>query len=186
MKTLFLATMLSVGLFSASQAATVKVEFDTVNPSTSRIDGTTFKGEYTDKLIGNLNYSVELAASRNNGSGALTSDQVVGKVSTSFPVAFVTVTPRVELGENFSAGNSGQTFWGVEGTVTSKTPIEGLSVTSGYRYRNNLSSNGLNTSRFEASGAYQLTEQYSVGGVYYRTAGDSHNNTLGVFVKSNF
>lgn len=184
MKTL-IAAIIASGLFAtAANAGDVKLQYDNVQPEGRAPDVDKFRIQLSDNLYGPLNYEVELASAQAQSGGSM-NDVLRGAVSTNLNVGPFIVSPSVELGTARATGGT-TTFWGVEGTVTSPTPVTNLVATVGYRYRDSMDGSNFSSTRYEVTGEYLITDKYSVGLSYYKNYGSVSNDTVGGFVRVRF
>ena len=187
---LFTAVAIACLVASSAHASNdMKFEYNTNNPVLKTVAKShTVKAEFTNTLVGDVKYQIETVVTQSNNSGPV-SGQFIGKLTTSIPTnSLITIKPRIEFGENYSstAAKTGQ-FYGVEGRVALKTPIEGLTLTTGYRIRKDLGSVvGQNVNRKEVSAEYALNKQYALGLAYYKNTGDTLSNVIGLYTKVKF
>ena len=187
MKTL-LVTLGTLALTAtAAHAGDFKVEYNENATTAAKSDKSdTVKTEFNNFVFGDtFRYSVEANLTQANNKGAV-SGQLIAKAGAVVPVGFLTLKPRVEYGTVEGLGKASQ-FYGLDGQVTSKTPIQPLTVTLGYRQRFNGNGGiGNRVTREEVSAEYAVTKKYGVGLAYYHNSGDSTSNVLGAYVKAKF
>jgi hypothetical protein len=175
----------AVAVASAAHAGSLQFEGVNITPVPAAVHQDQFKMVWTDTLAGPVGYSIEGNATDYDNTKFVKSAQLLEKLYVTVPLGFLTSTSRVMYGENFYTTKY-NTIWGLEEKITSKTPIQNLTVSTGYRYLEGTSVAGEMRKRIEASSDYALTKKYSVGVVYYNTTGDSKNNQLGGYLKIKF
>ena len=189
MKSILFTAAAACLIASTAHANDAKFEYYSSNPTNKALPkSTTFKTEFTNSLSNTLNYQIETLINQNDNKGAVYGS-VAGKISTSIKANdFITVKPLIEVGENFggSAAKTGQ-FYGVESKATVKTPVEGLTLSTGYRVRKGLGSViGQDVNRAEVNSEYIVNKNYVLGVVYYKNSGDTEGNALGIYTKVKF
>ena len=181
--TFLMAAAAACLIASSASAATVKYEYNDVKGRDSSARADLFKLEVSDE-IGKIDTTVEVNFKETTTN--IVDDQLIAKAGTSFNYKNIRFAPRVEFGRTFRPGNDGN-FVGIEGKLSSPTPIQNLTATVGVRRRQTLNNmTGQNTLRLEGSTEYALTSKYSIGAAYYRTSGDVHSDIFGGYLKVRF
>lgn len=175
----------AVAVASAAHAGTLQFEGVNIAPVPAAVHQDQFKVIWTDAISGPVGYSFEANATDYDNTKFVKSAQLLEKLYVTVPLGFLTSTSRVMYGENFYTTKYNE-IWGVEEKVTSKTPIQNLTVSAGYRYLDGVSVAGEMRKRIEASSEYALTKKYSVGVVYYNTTGNTKNDQVGGYLKIKF
>lgn len=88
----------------------------------------------------------------------------------------------VEVGQVIA--NDNFRFWGA-GAGVSKNVYGPVSVSVGYRHREDFYKSRLKQDRFDAGLDYKLSNKWTIGGKYYRYSGLSRKDAVGVIVKYN-
>jgi hypothetical protein len=187
MKSLLITPMVCL-LATAAQANDIKFEYNKNDPTSAAVSNSnTFKTEFTKAFNGPVSYQVETVVTQAENKGPVTG-QVVGKITTSIPVNnYFTVKPRIEVGQNFATVSKTGQFYGGETKITFNTPVDGLTVSGGYRIRKGFGSVlGQNVNRLEVNTEYNLTKKNVLGLVYYKNTGDTQSNVYGVYTKVKF
>jgi len=163
------------------------VQFDALNISPSPTGAKTddFKVTYTDTLVGNFGYSIEASATHAGTTGYVKDAQLLEQLNVVIPNGPFTGTVSAIYGQERTTTKYAS-LYGLEGRVTSKTPVDNLTVSVGYRYLDGVNVAGFKANRVEASTEYDLTKKYAVGAEYFSTTGYSKNNQVGAFVKVKF
>lgn len=183
-KLLIIAGALASFIASPALAGSVTGEVKLSDPINGRTDKTEYSVKYDDNLSALFNYGVELQAKQVNDAGNLTS-LVAAKLGTKVNVPYgVTLTPRVEFGRSFSAGNNFN-FWGAEVNAT-RNVYGPVSARVGYRHREGFDNFNMVENRINAGLEYAINDRNSVGTQYYRTRGYTDSDAVGLFYRVSF
>jgi hypothetical protein len=185
--TFFMVASASIVLAAAPSAfaGTLKLEaLDYTNQGATGGGSSEFSLNYTAPLAGRFDYGVETTVNQNDNEGAVRSTFAAGVQSTVQAPFEFEITPRVELGGTFSAGNNFG-FWGVETTAT-RNVYGPVSLTLGARYRQGFDTADLDETRYEVGLTYALNDKSALGLTYYNKNGITDSTAVGVSFNTKF
>jgi hypothetical protein len=174
MKKFALATLLAMAALGVS-AAEVRLEGQNANGVNGTADQRVYELGVKQAINNSFAGDIVVKNYRTEGTNALATRYEAG-VTGAVPVGPVGVYTRVAVGENYSSGSAGYSYYSVEPGVTAGLGL-GFSAGLGYRFQDAFKDSQNDTTRtWRAKIGYDINKTSTVYLGYDRQRGDSEQN----------
>ena len=174
MRKFALATLLAFAAFSAS-AVEVKLEAQNSAGQNGTADQTVYEFGLKEKINSNFAGDVIVKNYRTDGTDVLSTRYEAGLTGTA-PAGPVGLYTRVAVGEKYTSGSDGFSYYSVEPGV-SVPVIQGVSASLGYRFQDAFGSGHSDTTRtWRSKVSYDINKTSTVYLGYDSQRGDSDAN----------
>jgi len=177
MKKFALATVLALAAFSAS-AVEVKLEAQNSVGQNGTADQTVYELGLKEKINENFAGDIVVKNYRTDNTNALSTRYEAGLTGTAGLYGPVSGYTRVAIGEKYTSGSDGYSYYSIEPGVASPLVfVPGLSASLGYRFQSAFGSGHNDTTRtWRTKLGYDLTKLDNVYIGYDVQRGDSEAN----------
>jgi hypothetical protein len=174
MKKIALATLLAVAALTAT-AAEVRLEGQNSVGQNGAADQRVYELGIKEAITSNFAGDIVIKNYRTDSTNALSTRYEAG-VTGSAPVGPVGVYTRVAVGEKYSSGAEGYSYYSIEPGVTAKLPAN-FGASLGYRFQDAFSDGHADQTRtWRAKLGYDINANNNVYIGYDRQRGDSDAN----------
>jgi hypothetical protein len=176
MKKFTLAAILALATLTAS-AAEISLEAQDANGQGTTASQTVYQIGVKESITKNFAGDITFKNYRTNNTDILSTRYEAG-LTGSVPVGPVSAYTRVAVGEKFTSGSGGFSYYSVEpGVVAPVAFVPGLAVSLGYRFQDAFADNKADTTRtWRSKLGYDLTKTSTVYVGYDQQRGDSQQN----------